>query len=422
MDYGKSKYRHKVIMFFLTCTLLFGMFTSFNLVYSVNAADYYGVNIECYNVSNIAQEVDFDIFFTNLSGTGTYDNTSQTSSSFYNYSTTNFPSNCHVRIKAENTSYAPRTITAYLDNSVNSSFIFYMPLFNDTYLYYIRVIDFLYDPIDDVKVNVSKYINGSFKLIASEFTDPDGRASFYLIPNDEYQVSLYKDGYHSKTETFTADPTDYGYNYPRTYSLRLSNVTQVDTTELFKNINYSLEPNGRYFNHSIDVWYNITSSDSKLTSFKLKVYRVNGSTETLLFEDTNYTTSGGSINYTITNVSGKYKVEAYFTKTGFPEVKIAEEGSRYYFIGWGGLGFSPLAGQVPKWILFTILLIIAASVMAFMYPFAGLGTGYVGLGILAFGFSMPMFEGFEMGGIGVWAILTVAALMYTIGLLLWSRL
>jgi len=424
MEYEKTKRRHKVVMFFLVSIVFLSMFTGFGLIRFVRAADFYGVNISCYNETNVSQTINFDIFFTNLTGTETYDNTSMPTPSFFNYTIPNFPTNCYVRVKASNTSYAPRTITTYMDPTENKTLIYYMPPFSDTELYYIRVIDVLYEPIDDVTVNISKFIDGSYRLIGSKFTDPDGRASYYLIPNDEYRVTISKEGYHSKTETFTADPTDFGYNYPRTYFLRISNITQVNTSDLYRNIDWSLEPEKRYYesDEEIKVFFNITSSDSQLTSFALKAYYYDEGEWTEEYNEVNYTTSGGSLNCTIGDQEGRFKVEAYFTKIGFPEVEVSEEGSRIYFFGNLSVWFPELYENIPNWIMVVVLLVVAAAIMAFMFPFAGMGTGYVGLGILAFGFSLPMFEGIQMGGVGIWPILAISAFMYTMGLLLWSKI
>jgi len=425
MEYNRSRIRHRLMIFFLVISLLASMFIAFDMVYLVKADSTEHITISCYNESNTSESIDFDIFFTNLSGTQAYDNSSMPTPSQINFSEleeNDGPLNTITKIKATNISYSPRTITYYLSTDSNSTLTFYLPYFNFTNLYYVRVVDYLNDPIDDVKVNMSKYINGSFQLIDSKYTNANGMASFYLIPNDEYQVSLYKSGYHSQVETFDADPTDFGYDIPLLYKLRETTIDIPDRDELYKNITWSLEPNGYYFNHSFTVYFNITSYDGQLTSYQMDVFKENTSNATgwdLLYTNTSYDATGGSIDYLIENNTGKYKIRTFFTKDGFPEEEITP-GGIYYFIGWGGIGYSEMFNEIPSWVLFTILIIASACITAFILPYGGIGSGFVGIGVMILGLSV--LPEIVINGVNAWSIVTIMSLMYLVGLLLWSRI
>jgi len=58
--------------------------------------------------------------------------------------------------------------------------------------------------------------------------------------------------------------------------------------------------------------------------------------------------------------------------------------------------------------------------MAFLLPIAGVGTGYVGIGIIAVGLMLkPDLAVAEISG---WVIMVITALVYTLALFVWSRI
>jgi hypothetical protein len=67
------------------------------------------------------------------------------------------------------------------------------------------------------------------------------------------------------------------------------------------------------------------------------------------------------------------------------------------------------------------VLIIAAFVMAFALPMAGIGTGFIGIGILGFAMILKPDLIMEDGTSG-WVILTIVTLVYSLGVFIWSRI
>jgi len=386
-------------------------------VYSYPGFLHFGaIRVECYNESNLSEGLPFDLLFSNEGGSQTYERDNCINPTWLDY--TWIPHNTTVSMTASSGTFRDRTITEYLTKYVWVHLIFYM---NHGTLYYVRVIDEIDFPIDDVYVEISRFLNGSYQTIESKFTDPYGMASFYLIPLTEYKGDFSKVGYNNLSETFDTDPYYYGYSYPIIFRLTFASVTPPDIGDIFDNIDWSLEPEKRYHNNSFTIWYNISSADSQLEYFGMTVWYVNESTGTddLLNDTKEWIAAGGSINYTVANVSGKYKVDCVFKKNGFQEIDVQEEGSRIYFIMWGALFNSEVFDTIPGLIFYIILIILAAAITAFIYPFAGTGSGYVTLGILAFGFVL---KPVTIGDVSCWAILAITAFIYTMGLMLWSRI
>jgi len=135
--------------------------------------------------------------------------------------------------------------------------------------------------------------------------------------------------------------------------------------------------------------------------------------------------SGGSISYTvqnvnISNITGKYKIECWYKKEDCDPYEVTQTGSSIFFLDYGGLRTSPVFELIPDWAYFLALVIISAIVMAFLLPIAGVGTGYVGIGIIAVGLMLkPDLAVAEISG---WVIMVITALVYTLALFVWSRI
>jgi len=293
-------------------------------------------------------------------------------------------------------------------------------------LYVLYVKDYYGDPVENAKMTFKKYINttDSFEEVSSLYTDANGQVNLYLIPDQIYKVFIEKTYYITEISDFTPDPEDRA----RTFRLEEQEITTDRDVDVFYGIAWSIEPNSHYHHGNFTIYFNITSSNSALDWYKMIVYKYNTTSGAWdqLSSQTDTTASGGSLSYTIQNVNvsnmtGKYKVECWYKKDGFDPLEVTQTGSSIFYVEYGGLRTSPVWNFVPDWVFLLVVVIIMALVMAFILPVAGVGTGYVGIGILAF--ALILKPDLTTGaGVSGWTILFITALVYTIALYIWSRI
>jgi hypothetical protein len=128
--------------------------------------------------------------------------------------------------------------------------------------------------------------------------------------------------------------------------------------------------------------------------------------------------SGGSITYNTPNITGDWKVDIWIKKVGHPAYKLFQQGSIHYTI----IYLPQWIDAIPDFVWYLVIIILMIMGMGFCFTVlnAGLLTGYIGLGIFAFGLLMK--PGLTVNGFSGWAIFAVTFMLYTMGLFLWSRL
>jgi len=293
-------------------------------------------------------------------------------------------------------------------------------------LYVLYVKDYYGEPIIDAKMTFKRYINttDSFEEVSSLYTDANGQVNLYLIPHQIYKIFIEKDYYQTEISDFTPDPEDRA----RTFRLEEQLVSDPTDTDIFYGITWSIEPENHYQTGNFTFYFNITSSNNALEWFKALIYYYNetsGAWELLYSQNVTTSPGGGSISYTvqnvnISNITGKYKIECWYKKENCDPYEVTQTGSTIFFLDFGGLRTSPVFDLIPDWAYFLALVIISAIVMAFLLPIAGVGTGYVGIGIIAVGLMLkPDLVVAEISG---WVIMVITAFVYTLALFVWSRI
>jgi hypothetical protein len=277
-------------------------------------------------------------------------------------------------------------------------------------------------PIDHVFVTIKTYVacTGLYETVTNLYTDAYGQCDMYLR-STQYIVVMEKTGYDTANENFIPEVS----LRTRTFKLRLLQPSEQVTQYLFKNIVYSMTPKGQVHHGSFTIWWNISSSDNQLEWFSLDVTKYNSATglwDTIYHSLVN-TTSGGSISYTVPNVTGRYAAEFYFKKIGYPAYKMVELGSISYSIE----KIKQALVSIPDYAYYIAILVIMAICMGFIMPYAGIGTGYVGLVIFAIALLLKPINIVMSGDdptdtVSGWWIWGVTFLMYSIGIFLWSRL
>jgi hypothetical protein len=202
--------------------------------------------------------------------------------------------------------YATATIDAYL------------PLINNSKLYYIRVInDFLY-PLDEAAVLIQGLCaNTSYETISNTRTDGDGYTMAYLVSGRNYQVTISKEGYDTKTETWIPDPNYYGISNPKTFRLSLTGNENV-TYAFWELITFT---GTMYSNNSIKVTF--IDNNYNTTNAQFYTYELYNFTSTLI--STNTTTNDTFIFWvTGVNISRTHRVDIFLNHTvlGFNHLSI----------------------------------------------------------------------------------------------------
>lgn len=308
---------------------------------------------------------------------------------------------------------------------------------NPPTLYYVRLVETIeteyssYDKaVMDGVITFRRLNNytGEYVTISSLLTDGNGYANLYLIPGVTYLIitskTLYTTGYSSYTPPL---PNNYGQVPEKWFRLVLitaSSIPLPDITYLFKNIIWSIEPTNLRHNTSFTFWFNISSSDNQLEWFNMRVLYYNTTTNTwvsIFFQNTTTSSGGGTITYTVANVSGKYAVKCYFKKIGYPQQELGETGSLIHFI----IYLKNWMHGIPDMAYYIVLLFIMIVVMGFFFLYFGTGisTGYIGLLVFAIGLYIHAVD-IDIGTttISGWLIFAITFMMYTMGIFLWSRM
>jgi len=293
-------------------------------------------------------------------------------------------------------------------------------------LYVIYVKDYYGDPIQDAKIFFKKYINEteSFETVSSLYTDANGQVNLYLVPGTFYKVSIIKEYYQTEYSDFTPDPQDRA----RTFRMEEQEIETDRGEDVYYGITWTIDPDSHYQRGNFTVYFNITSSNNALDWFRMTVSVYNSSSGEWdqIYTETKTTASGGSISYAIedvniSNITGKYKVSCWYKKDGFDPHEVIQTGSSIFYLEWGGLLGLAVWDTIPDWVYLLVVVIIMALVMAFILPVAGVGTGYIGIIILALALVLKP-DLTTASGVSGWAILFITAFVYTIALFIWSKI
>ncbi len=282
------------------------------------------------------------------------------------------------------------------------------------------------DTLEETKVVIERYINttGQYENIYVIYTDGYGTVGVYLIPDVLYQITLSKSGYETAIYNLLPIPIVFVEDRYHTFILTHEETVIPFTETVHTNISYSVYPSGTRHTDVFTFWFNITSSDNKLEWYRMTALYYNDTTDTWVqLSSQNETNSyGGSLNFTIPNVTGKYSFACYYKKTGFDEYEISETGSliHFYVHAREALeGFPDFA-----WYLIIIIVTLVIMGICIRYYSTGISTGYIGLGVMGImllmkDVTLPLGGTATISGWGIWAI---TFLIYTIGVFLWSRI
>jgi hypothetical protein len=252
-------------------------------------------------------------------------------------------------------------------------------------------------PVPDALVEFYRFFNttGSFTYIGGFISDGNGEGSITLDPYDLYMIKIYADGFIDAIYQWEPNIVDQGL--VKHFMIYPSPAGEED---VWDNITSNIDPLVRNQYDSFTFYFNITSSDSMLEWYSMQVYRVHNTTGVLtsLYLGNFSVASGGSLHYTVANISGKYFLKCQFKKTGFDTYKFGDINT-YTYILWGPdtsvndldsklihtLGRSPVfvitaSGEtVVSYIALLITFVVVVGLFTLSPRFAGFGLVLIGL-------------------------------------------
>jgi hypothetical protein len=373
-----------------------------------------GLIISTYNETDASAISNWSVFISNHSGTKVYNETNcNNPHTVFNDSV---PYGDNTMIEISKDGYKSRIY--YKDLSPGGVIFFnaYLPPEGISELYLLQVKNEIDIVVPGVHLQFKHYINATigFGNVSSLVTDGEGQVNIYLIPGQLYKIIITAEGYDTGISDYY--PSDSIFTH--TLRIYFSNGTGTPKEYLFDNIGWGIIPTEPYQTGAFNVSYSISSTDSKIEWFNATVHEYNSSSETwvlLYAENITDQPTGGTIQYTINNETGKYSFTCRFKKEGFPVYTFGtEESCRIYYIylpdrGWG-------IENIPSFIymLITIVLMIGATGLLAMGLLAMVGageaSGFGGMGVMAIMFTVN--PSLLIGGISCWFVLLVAVIVY----------
>lgn len=311
----------------VTTTMFYTLFSWNNTInqFSTGVQRSWGslsINVYDENCTSNCAIYNWDIFISNSDKTSTYESTGNNNTKIIDVSELPYGTNTMIRINATNYNFK----IYYMDLAVNTHYDLnaFISLRNQTSSYVIRVVDEIQNPVDSAKVYFKRYINESvgYGNTSILLTDANGYCTVSLIPNEDYAVTVTKEGYVTKTSDLFPLPIIYGDE--RYHTLQINSITTT-YENIFDNITYEIQPDITIHNTSITFYFNITNSDSDFEYFRIKVYYYNATQNIWIHEytATSTTSTGGSLSYTTNNTAGLYGFQCEFKRENWDEYTFA---------------------------------------------------------------------------------------------------
>ena len=320
--------------------------------------DWYVVWISAYNETNGNALSSYSVFFTNEDGTDTYSEDSCSNPHLVNVS--DIPTGDDIALQVNATGYKTRVY--YLDIEVTGVYYIdcYLSPSNTSELYLLQVLDELSNPLSDVKIKISRYINDSvgYEDVSIEYTDGNGQVTVYLTPEVFYKFNLTKTGYKDQIANWV--PSDQLLTH--TFVLEFEDEEPTEPNNPVEDISFTFERSGT------TLYVNYTDSMQETINTTVYVYGTNITTavETLLHTDTR--TGENSFSFTVTDINSSHSFKAilYYNHSTFGAQVITLVIHGAWTPGTGGAQFNTLVtalmGAHPwGWFQFIVFMFLVAA-------------------------------------------------------------
>lgn len=398
-------------------------------VYVYNASIYGGwvlIASDLYSVNDTHVEVDSDAFDDNSTAVRVDYYYQEAVSGDWTLVPNNKYTVSSTQVEIDETVLTALTTMARVDYY----YIYYPGSILLTRLYVLFVQNVYSAGVDDAHVTIKRYIptNNTYATVTRLLTDSNGMATTYLIPHTLYKVFIDEDSgeYEQEIAEWIPDPEFYGIYNPVYFRLDYASGAFVDVEFLMDNITWSIEPTWYYHNSSFTVYFNISSSDNLIEWFYLQVYFYNSTNmnwDLLYSYNQTNSSSGGSLSYEVSNVTGRYTIVCVFKKVGFDVYHFgAEDGCRVHFV------YADVLDQlasIDDYVYFIITIILTALVMGFLVKFgAGSNAGIGGIVVMGVMFGLNADLQLNVGddtNISVWVVFIVTTIAYILAMFILGR-
>ncbi len=372
---------------------------------------WYVVWVNVYNEISGSNILNWNISFANPEGTQTYTKKGCNNPTIFNISDIPQGTNIGLFITAAN--YENRQY--YLDIDIEGNYnldCYLAPVsVSNTHLYYCQVIDTYTTPLKSVVTQFKVSVNGSTYILVDQLlTDDNGYVNLYLQGGVNYKVIMTKDGYDMSISDWMPDVNNYGIYYPKIFVLRATETNYTPTEKLWDNISYTFTPENRYQNNSFNLYFNITSSNNRLSWYIATLYYWNTTTSIwdLLSTDNQTSSVGGSISFVVPNIPGRYVLVSAFKKINFSTYNM---GYQYWFI-YEPPTSAVETGDIPDNIYLGITIIIMMIVIGAASYFAGATAGILGIAVEGIMFAMRPDLTFGDPAVSCWFIFLATVIAY----------
>lgn len=377
---------------------------------------WYVVWVNVYNEVNNISITNWNISFSNPAGTQTYTKKGCSNPTLFNIS--NIPQGTNIGIFVSAKNYDSRQYYQDITIHGNYNINLYLSPVNNTHLYYCQVVNTYSIPLKSVLMQFKVSLNGSaYTIIDQLLTDDNGYVNLFLQSGINYKVVMTKTGYDTSISDWTPDVTNYGIYYPKIFVMHVTETNYTHEETVWDNISYTYSPENRYQNNSFNLFFNITSSNSKLNWYASTLYFWNTTTSVwnLLSSFNQSNAGGGSQHYTVPNTVGKYCLVSAFKKTGF---SIQNMGYQYWYISVPPSSSVRTQGIPDNIYLGITIIVMMLSIGAAAY-FAGATAGVIGVAVEGIMFAMR--PNMLFNGVSCWFIFLATALAYFFVMFLRSR-
>jgi hypothetical protein len=274
---------------------------------------------------------DYGLLISDRSGDNSYYNNSCDNPVLLNIFSIPYGDNTIFKINASKY----QAFVTYYDINPNTFYnlTFYMSpvLFNnpgepynisESHLYRLRVVDsisYQANPVANVKVTISKYINttGEYEIKAIVLTNTYGEADVNLMANTLYKVKLEKDGYDMVAgQDWFTNPTFWGPNYPAIFMISL-NASYIENKTFWE---YSTFTGTLYENNTIHIVF--IDSLCETTNMLFNVFEEYNGTLIFIDQRISIVSCGYSFWMNIDNSSRVHKVCLNITHDEYGTISV----------------------------------------------------------------------------------------------------
>lgn len=355
---------------------------------------------------NTNQQIYFNATFTN--GTSTY---SFPTTLLNSNSSVNFPQGTNT-VTFQNASYYLRTAIVTISNSTTAIIGYLLPLSNTNVLFVrFHALSPTLVPIAGATFTFSRDIVGVLTTVGSCITDSTGVCAAYLDSTQSYSITAAAGGFNSQSQNIMPVGNDY------TFTLSVS--SEIIYPESYANLSFSIFP---FLLNLPQNWtvinFTVISTDNALSSWGLNI-SYNGA---LLFNQTNFTSNGGSVlvNVSFVGREGNLTATGWFQKTGKSIIYYSQKYTIYgnAVINAGSLETlmaSVRTGGKSPFIIGFLIILITATIIGGLNKMLviGAGVGLITAFMLVFfaGFLLPLgVDAPEWGFLGLLVFLGAAML------------